>query len=201
MWISAAFLLFALAVNGVKSHGRKCPTGWEKLGPQCFKFFSDLKPWADAEAKVFHRNEPIRPYLGKSIVLFASQLHKHGGQHSRAQKHCLDLGGNLASIHDQRTNSFLKSFLKKCANAVPRTWIGGHDATKNGVWFWSDGSQFDYCDWLTGEPNNLGGHENCVELAFGAYLTVNFLNNVTEFPQLSNAGMMQAVTLLSVSSV
>uniref|UniRef100_A0A8C1QTQ2 C-type lectin domain-containing protein n=1 Tax=Cyprinus carpio TaxID=7962 RepID=A0A8C1QTQ2_CYPCA len=114
------------------STGRKCPTGWEKLGPQCFKFFSDLKPWADAE------------------------------------KHCLDLGGNLASIHDQRTNSFLKSFLKKCANAVPRTWIGGHDATKNGVWFWSDGSQFDYCDWLTGEPNNLGGHENCVELAFGA---------------------------------
>lgn len=33
------------------------------------------------------------------------------------------------------------------------------------------------------------------------YLTINFLNNITESPQLSNAGMMHTVILLSVSSV
>ncbi|RXN06411.1 tripartite motif-containing 2-like protein [Labeo rohita] len=59
MWISAAFLLFALALNGVKSDemmsfGRRCPAGWEKFGSQCFKFFSDLKPWADAEVSALY---------------------------------------------------------------------------------------------------------------------------------------------------
>ncbi|XP_050977228.1 galactose-specific lectin nattectin [Labeo rohita] len=136
MWISAAFLLFALALNGVKSDemmsfGRRCPAGWEKFGSQCFKFFSDLKPWADAE------------------------------------KQCIDLGGNLASIHTALTHSFLKSLVKKNAKDLKRTWIGAHDANKAFVWLWSDGSKFEYNDWHTGEPNNGGGYERCVEMGYG----------------------------------
>ncbi|KTF77927.1 hypothetical protein cypCar_00035193 [Cyprinus carpio] len=101
MWISAAFLLFALVVNGVKSQepfsiGRRCPVGWEKFGTQCFKYFSELKSWAEAE---------------------------------------------------------------------------------NFIWFWSDGSKFEFSDWHSGEPNNSGGNENCVEMGYGAYLTIH-LNNV-----------------------
>uniref|UniRef100_A0A671S0V0 C-type lectin domain-containing protein n=1 Tax=Sinocyclocheilus anshuiensis TaxID=1608454 RepID=A0A671S0V0_9TELE len=67
-----------------------------KFGTQCFKYFSDLKPWAEAE------------------------------------KQCLNLGGNL-----------------------------------DDVWFWSDGSEFEYSDWHTGEPNNGGGNEHCVEMGYG----------------------------------
>ncbi len=47
-----------------------------------------------------------------------------------SQKQCIDLGGNLVSIHNQFTLNFLKTFLKKYANGIPRTWIGAHDATK-----------------------------------------------------------------------
>ncbi|XP_052401359.1 ladderlectin-like [Carassius gibelio] len=146
MWISVAFIL-ALAVSGVNSNGfrsgRRCPPGWEKFEMQCFKFFSDLKPWAEAEKK------------------------------------CLELGGNLASVHDPHTSGFLKTFLRKCASGMPRTWIGAHDAIKNNVWFWSDGSKFDYSDWLTGEPNEYGGKENCVELAYGAEQRWNDLDCAT----------------------
>ncbi|KAK2908599.1 hypothetical protein Q8A67_004436 [Cirrhinus molitorella] len=138
MWISAAFLLFALALNGVKSDsdgsfslGRRCPIGWEKFGTQCFKYFSDLKPWAEAE------------------------------------KQCIDLGGNLASIPNKLSNDFLKTFVKKHAKDSTRTWIGAHDATKAFVWFWSDGSKFEYSDWHTGEPNNGGEAERCVEMGYG----------------------------------
>ncbi len=46
-----------------------------------------------------------------------------------SQKQCIDLGGNLVSIHNQLTLNFLKTFLKKYANIIPRTWIGAHDAT------------------------------------------------------------------------
>ncbi|XP_073705555.1 ladderlectin-like [Garra rufa] len=138
MWISASFLFFAVIVNGhrFEAHfgqptGRRCPAGWEKFETCCFKFFSDLKTWAEAE------------------------------------KQCVDLGGNLASVHSQECHDFLKSFVKKCANGTPRIWIGAHDATQNDIWFWSDGSKFEYSNWKTGEPNNLGGAESCVEMING----------------------------------
>ncbi|XP_016135121.1 ladderlectin-like [Sinocyclocheilus grahami] len=136
MWISAAFLLFALVVNGVKSEessdiGRKCPKGWEKFGTQCFKYFSDLKPWAEAE------------------------------------KQCVGLGGNLASIHSQLAHNFLKTLVIKHGNDNSRAWIGAHDAIKEDIWFWSDGSAFEYSDWHTGEPSNGGGNERCVEMGYG----------------------------------
>ncbi|XP_048013858.1 ladderlectin-like [Megalobrama amblycephala] len=135
MWISAAFILFALAESGVMqsdySIGRKCLVGWEKFGTQCFKFFSEPKSWADAE------------------------------------KHCVELGGNLAAVHIELTNSFLKTFVKKLSNSNTRSWIGAHDAPKAFVWFWSDGSTFDYSDWHSGQPNNGANAERCVEMGYG----------------------------------
>ncbi|XP_067298921.1 ladderlectin [Pseudorasbora parva] len=137
MWISAAFLLFALTVNGVIEGastdiiGRKCPRGWEKFGTQCFKYISESKTWAEAE------------------------------------QHCVDHGGNLASVQSKVTSNFLKTFVKKHSTGITRTWIGAHDAPQELIWFWSDGSKFEYNDWHTGEPNNGGGAERCVEMGFG----------------------------------
>ncbi|XP_050994834.1 ladderlectin-like [Labeo rohita] len=139
MWIPAAFLLFALVVNGDwneerfgRRTGRRCPSGWEKFETRCFKFFNDSKTWAEAE------------------------------------RQCIDLGGNLVSVHNQATHNFLKNFLKN-ANGIRRTWIGAYDATQENIWFWSDGSPFAYSNWQTGEPNNSGGAENCVEMGNSAH--------------------------------
>uniref|UniRef100_A0A673J238 Galactose-specific lectin nattectin-like n=1 Tax=Sinocyclocheilus rhinocerous TaxID=307959 RepID=A0A673J238_9TELE len=160
MWISAAVLI-ALVVNGVKSEGssgigRRCTKGWEKLGTQCFRYFSDLKPWAEAE------------------------------------KQCLNLGGNLVSIHSQLTHNFLKTLVKKHGSDNSRTWIGAHDAIKHclpvkderheirriSTWkrpslvmFFRMISGFGVIDQnlstVTGEPNNGGGKEHCVEMGSG----------------------------------
>ncbi|KAI7811197.1 ladderlectin [Triplophysa rosa] len=138
MWKSASLLCFVLVLNevsGVNSEepimGRKCPSGWQKFGSQCFKFFKEQKTWAEAE------------------------------------QHCIELGGNLASIHSQLTHNYLKSLVKREAGAMTRTWIGGHDATQDFIWFWSDGSRFVYKDWHTGEPNNAEGAEKCLEMGYG----------------------------------
>ncbi|XP_056307509.1 ladderlectin-like [Danio aesculapii] len=141
MWISAAFLLFALAVNGVNSDvpniSRRCPAGWEKFGSQCFKFFNEYKTWAEAE------------------------------------KQCVDLGGNLASIQSEVTHNFLLAYLKRQEKGITRTWIGAHDATQVDIWFWSDGSKFEYSAWHSGEPNNGGNAERCAEMGFGDELRWN----------------------------
>ena len=45
------------------------------------------------------------------------------------------------------------------------TWIGLHRDPKNmSRWLWVDESLVTYTNWHTGEPNDFGGDENCVEL-------------------------------------
>ena len=39
-------------------------------------------------------------------------------------------------------------------------WYGGE--RKEGVFAWTDGTSFSKTFWNTGEPNNLGGNENCL---------------------------------------
>ena len=41
-------------------------------------------------------------------------------------------------------------------------WIGGERVGKNSF-KWIDGSEFDYENWDTNEPNNVDGKENCME--------------------------------------
>ncbi|KAL0970684.1 hypothetical protein UPYG_G00245680 [Umbra pygmaea] len=84
-----------------------------------------------------------------------------------AERRCLSLGGNLASVHNSAESHFLKEL-----TSGSHSWIGGFDAAqakieKDRLWFWSDGSVFDYQNWADGEPNNFNGvREPCI-LIFG----------------------------------
>uniref|UniRef100_A0A8C6SUV6 C-type lectin domain-containing protein n=1 Tax=Neogobius melanostomus TaxID=47308 RepID=A0A8C6SUV6_9GOBI len=75
-----------------------------------------------------------------------------------AEKRCNKLGGNLASIHTDWENVFIRGLIN--GNA----WLGGHDMDQDGVWMWTDGSPWDYRNWADGEPNNLGGNEDSLEI-------------------------------------
>merc|ERR1712168_1243154 len=75
----------------------------------------------------------------------------------QAEKHCLNLGGNLASLHSVEEHKFITDLVWGSSGDFPITWIGGHDAVQDRMWFWSDGSRFDYQLWHTGQPNNAGG--------------------------------------------
>ncbi|XP_055061935.2 ladderlectin [Misgurnus anguillicaudatus] len=86
---------------------------------------------------------------------------------AEAEKKCIEFGGHLASIHSSLAHKNLKNFVKNEGGALTQTWIGGHDATQEFIWFWSDGSRFEYNDWHNGEPNNGEGAERCVEMGYG----------------------------------
>ena len=73
---------------------------------------------------------------------------KEGGiSRNDAQKECAAEGGNLASIHDAKTDEFLLGLLEV------RSYIGA--VYENGQWTWTDGSAWDYENWRGGDPQNL----------------------------------------------
>ena len=59
--------------------------------------------------------------------------------------------GDLVSIPDAATNDFLQTLIQDAY-----IWTGGFlDA--NSSWVWSDGTPWDYTNWLEGEPDNGDG--------------------------------------------
>ncbi|XP_071372769.1 C-type mannose receptor 2-like [Centroberyx affinis] len=93
-----------------------------------------------------------------------------------AEQHCLHFGANLASIHSFGEYHFIQETVRRSTGGFPRTWIGGADAFQNFLWFWSDGSRFDYQLWGSKEPNNYGNTEHCVEMNYGAFQNLQTLS-------------------------
>ena len=73
-----------------------------------------------------------------------------------AEKQCIDQGGHLASVHSAEENNFIRSLYTGSA------WIGGSNFETEGKWVWSDGTEWDFEDWINGEPS--GGPEHFLEL-------------------------------------
>ncbi|XP_036390988.1 ladderlectin-like [Megalops cyprinoides] len=71
------------------------------------------------------------------------------------KKHCLKLGGNLASVHSLPEYRLIQKF------TAAKAWIGGHDAVEEGQWLWSDGSPFLYTKWTPRQPDNHN-EEDCL---------------------------------------
>uniref|UniRef100_UPI0037E90BCB galactose-specific lectin nattectin-like n=1 Tax=Semicossyphus pulcher TaxID=241346 RepID=UPI0037E90BCB len=85
---------------------------------------------------------------------------------SDAEKSCVDIQGNLASLHDEKDYKLLRNMVKMATGKDKQTWIGGYDAVKEGEWKWSDGTPFDYMNWGKDEPNNFKKIEHCMEFNY-----------------------------------
>lgn len=81
----------------------------------------------------------------------------------------MDLGGLTAVVTTEEINVLVQEL----ANAVPLlgvsrpnrdAWIGLIRLSPNGMFQWQDGSDFEFSGFQLGQPNNLGGMQNCVEL-------------------------------------
>ncbi|CAJ0935187.1 unnamed protein product, partial [Mesorhabditis belari] len=113
-----------------------------------------------------------------------------------ANAQCKGMGSQLASVHSNEENAFIIEFTKLGRNisdyeAQPllggmRTGTGAKD------WTWTDGTPFDYLNWVDGEPNNAGGKESCLQVytdrwGLGPFRAappgaLNYLNRWNDYP-------------------
>ncbi|XP_072781570.1 macrophage mannose receptor 1 isoform X2 [Taeniopygia guttata] len=87
-------------------------------------------------------------FNNKCYKIFGSREEEKLTWHS-ARSVCRELGGNLASIHNNQVQAFLTFHLKDVAN---ETWIGLNDINSEHTYLWTDGSIFDYSNWARGFP-------------------------------------------------
>jgi hypothetical protein len=79
-------------------------------------------------------------------------------------------------------------------------WIGLHRTEPGGKFAWVDGSPLDYAHWYPGEPNNVGGNENSVNMRGGPvepgtwndYADANQLNSVVELLRKGSKSLTQS---------
>ncbi len=79
-----------------------------------------------------------------------------------AVKACLqaDNGSYLLTIHSKEEQDFISEFLFKTNKIVENVWLG---LKKDNNLKWSDDSNLDFANWLTGNPSNKSDH-NCVQM-------------------------------------
>ncbi|XP_074538582.1 galactose-specific lectin nattectin-like [Halichoeres trimaculatus] len=111
------------------------------------------------DTMVSSRTSTLRPQRRYQRRGFRTTLRR-----SSQERHCTLLGGNLASIQSEAEYDFIRGVVLKAAGRHQESWVGGYDAAKEGVWLWSDGSQFEFKRWGKGEPNNRWFGEGCMEI-------------------------------------
>jgi hypothetical protein len=86
---------------------------------------------------------------------------------TNAQSTCVSNGGNLASIPDAATNTFIKNAV------ITSISIGFTDQVTEGNFLWIDGSPVTYTNWNAGEPNNSGNEDYVQIYNTGVWNDVN----------------------------
>lgn len=91
---------------------------------------------------------------------------------SDSRQYCMDQGANLVIINNEAKQRFISSLVNE------RVWIGLNDIEIEGSMKWVDNSPLNQGYWFSGEPNNLNGNEDCIELL----PTRPVLNNWNDMP-------------------
>ncbi|KAL3841964.1 hypothetical protein ACJMK2_020040 [Sinanodonta woodiana] len=81
---------------------------------------------------------------------------------------CHKMGGYLAEINTAFEGNFLENQVKLFNFPQGYTWIGATDIPIEGEWIWANSnsqlSSQSYSNWLPGDPNNVGGNQNCLSI-------------------------------------
>ena len=75
-----------------------------------------------------------------------------------AELECMKSGGHLPSVHSQAEQDQLNAVITEDWAG----WIGGNDQEVEGTWGWSDGTSWNFSDWMDGFPTRAAASDDCV---------------------------------------
>ena len=67
------------------------------------------------------------------------------------------MGGDLASVPDSAVMELLVSLAQG-----DQFWLGGNDVVTEGTFVWSDGEEFTYTNWDSGQPNAVNAKQDYI---------------------------------------
>ncbi|XP_066574691.1 C-type lectin mannose-binding isoform [Amia ocellicauda] len=74
------------------------------------------------------------------------------------------LGGHLVSVHNNEANVNVLCLVTKYNQTSQRVWLGAFELFRTTKFVWTDGSDWNYSNWLPGQPDNTANVEDCVEM-------------------------------------
>ncbi|XP_044198340.1 uncharacterized protein LOC122974388 [Thunnus albacares] len=88
---------------------------------------------------------------------------------SEAQTYCREQYTDLATVIDiEEMNRLVNTAQSSTGGYTQKAWIGLHnDPASSRRWEWSDQCDFKYRYWKQGQPDNVGGEQNCVATHLG----------------------------------
>ncbi|XP_054648050.1 alpha-N-acetylgalactosamine-specific lectin-like [Dunckerocampus dactyliophorus] len=82
-----------------------------------------------------------------------------------SQRVCTVLHANLVSISSRVENAIVLQMIRDTNNGdIIDTWTGLHDTIEENHFIWTDGTPLVFDDFARGDPNSLGGNEDCVDI-------------------------------------
>jgi large repetitive protein len=97
-------------------------------------------------------------YNGSSTYMFCNLARNW----NTADAYCDTYGYDLLTIDNATENAWADSTADTYSTG--KWWVGLNDISSEGTWVWDDGTAVSYTNWHSGEPNNSGGNEDCVQL-------------------------------------
>ena len=125
--------------------------------------------------------------LQNSTHNLSFMLWRDNEQKSDSFQFCEYHNGGLAVIIDERNQKAIELFLDTAdPGGDVAFWIGLTDLFEEGNFVWSNGDKSTYRNWLAGEPNNYGGHEDFVNIMTkGNLRTWNDCANACPYPAMA----------------
>ena len=107
-------------------------------------------------------NKFIVPTTGCDAISSGGTCYSHftstGINWVDARLQCVSRGYDLATVTSLEENTLMFSL-----NPGSNCWIGINDRENEDTFIWADGTESTYTRWSPGEPNDVGGTEDCGE--------------------------------------